>query len=304
MLRLFYFFLIALFVCFPDFANAQAKPKRDVSKDKGRTAIYRKPTRKTISRNTSNVSSSVREAYAVMSADETLLTFYCDGRKKLRKGSTYSLNEGEDIPGWCKIENYVIAKSNVKTVVFDESFKNATPLTCCQWFAGFGNLTAIKGIKYVNTEKVTNMYGMFDGCCSLTSLDLSSFDTESVTTMEYMFNGCSSLSELCINDFDTSNVKDMSWLFAGCNKLESIEIDGFETENVTAMVEMFSGCNSLTTLDLSSFDILNVTEMREMFKDCSSLTKITVDDNFWKIKENADCDDMFSGCNANLERLK
>ena len=48
---------------------------------------------------------------------------------------------------------------------------------------------------------------MFQGCKSLESLDVSSFDTSNVTDMAAMFEGCDSLKELDISNFDTSNVK-------------------------------------------------------------------------------------------------
>ena len=42
---------------------------------------------------------------------------------------------------------------------------------------------------------------MFNGCKSLKSLDLSTFNTSDVTSMWYMFQGCSNLSEIiCIDN--------------------------------------------------------------------------------------------------------
>ena len=108
MLRLFYFFLIAVFACFPDFANAQAKPKRDISNDRSvsvaRSAPKKNVTNQTARKN-STMHSSVQEAYAVMSVDGTILTFYCDGNKIARKGVVYGLNQESDFPGWCEVED-------------------------------------------------------------------------------------------------------------------------------------------------------------------------------------------------------
>ena len=47
------------------------------------------------------------------------------------------------------------------------------------------------------------MSGMFSGCSSLASLDLSSLDTSSVTSMSSMFYGCSSLASLDLSSLDT-----------------------------------------------------------------------------------------------------
>ena len=56
------------------------------------------------------------------------------------------------------------------------------------------NIKTIKKFKGLDTSKVIDMLNMFNGCSSLTSLDLSSFDTSNVTNMNNMFNGCSSLT--------------------------------------------------------------------------------------------------------------
>ena len=37
---------------------------------------------------------------------------------------------------------------------------------------------------------------MFFGCSSLTNLDISNFNTQNVTNMNYMFNGCDSLEKM------------------------------------------------------------------------------------------------------------
>jgi surface protein len=47
---------------------------------------------------------------------------------------------------------------------------------------------------------------MFNGCSSLTSLDLSNFDTSNVTTMQYMFQDCTSLQTVYVKD-ETAKTK-------------------------------------------------------------------------------------------------
>ena len=46
------------------------------------------------------------------------------------------------------------------------------------------------------------MSAMFDGCSSLTNINLSNFNTNNVTNMSWMFNGCSSLNrkKVIVND--------------------------------------------------------------------------------------------------------
>ena len=125
-----------------------------------------------------------------------------------------------------------------------------------------------------NTSKVTNMSGMFSGCRSLTSLDLSNFNTSNVTYMSGMFNGCSGLTSLDLSNFNTSNVTYMSYMFYGCSNLTSLDVSSFNTSNVLSMSGMFNGCRSLTSLDLSNFNTSNVTNMDSMFYGCSKLKTI------------------------------
>ena len=83
-------------------------------------------------------------------------------------------------------------------------------------FSDFSSATAITGLELLDTASTTTMSGIFSGCSSLTSLDLSGFDTSSVTNMGGAFSGCSSLTSLDLSSFDTSAVTDMSFMFAGC----------------------------------------------------------------------------------------
>ena len=74
-----------------------------------------------------------------------------------------------------------------------------------------------------DTNKVTNMDGMFYGCYSLASLDLSNFNTSNVTNMNGIFQECSSLTSLDLSSFDTSNVTYMGWMFQGCKSLTDLK---------------------------------------------------------------------------------
>lgn len=64
---------------------------------------------------------------------------------------------------------------------------------------------------------------MFEGCSSLTTLDLSSFDTRKVTDMEQMFKDCTNLTTICVTEDDThwnlANVRESYQMFYGCDNL-------------------------------------------------------------------------------------
>ena len=171
-------------------------------------------------------------------ADGTL-TFRC-GYKKTLGENEYELNSGENWPKW-----FTYA-SKISKVVFEASFANARPTNCYAWFENFKNLTQIEGIENLNTENVTSMRNMFDGCSSLTSLDVTNFNTAKVTDMRYMFCGCSKLTSLDVTNFNSENVTNMSFMFSGCSTLTTIYVnDKFVIDKVTNGYCMFDNCTNL-----------------------------------------------------------
>ena len=87
-------------------------------------------------------------------------------------------------------------------------------------------LSNLDELKDWNTQNVTHMDHMFQGCISLISLNgLKNWDTSSVRYMHYMFYGCSSLTN-CegLKDWNTQNVTDMSYMFFDCTSLATIGV--------------------------------------------------------------------------------
>ncbi len=138
-------------------------------------------------------------------------------------------------------------------------------------FHDLTNLTSFENMEKFNISQIDNMHMMFDGCKSLTTLDLSNFDTSNVTDMVQVFYGCSNLTTLDLSNFNTSKVTDMHGMFSGCKKLVTLNIGSFDTSGVSNMSFMFNDCNNLTTLDVSHFNTSKVTNMNGTF---SGLNKI------------------------------
>ena len=228
------------------------------------------------------------QVYAEFDEGTGTLTFKY-GPSTSKPEGAYKLNVGPYLPGWHA------QKEKIKTVVFDASFAIARPTTCNTWFSGCKNLTDIKGIEYLNTEKVTSMIYMFDGCTKLESLDVSNFNTAEVKSMTYMFYNCSTLTSLNLSNFNTAKVTDMSSMFEDCTKLASLDLSNFNTEKVMYMSNMFYNCSALTSLDLRKFNTAKVTEMSNMFYNCSALTTIYASDKFVTDLVTKSTD-MFSGC--------
>ena len=240
-----------------------------------------------------DIASKVAESYAVFDEATNTLTFKHDTKKPY---GAFALNEVENAPGWYKPNDDGSNANITKKVVFDASFANARPTSCCEWFNGCTDLTTIEGIEYLNTENVTDMSGMFWGCAALTTLDVSHFDTQNVTNMSYMFSDCSALTTLDVSNFNTQNVTNMYYMFSNCSALTTLDVSNFNTQNVTDMSGMFSDCRALTTLDVSNFNTQNVTDMSYMFFNCSAIT--TLDIANFDTKNVTDMSYMFYNCSA------
>ena len=235
------------------------------------------------------------EAYACYTPSNTTLTFYYDNQRSTRTGTTYDLNEGDNVPGWNS--DFVDLPDEylpVTQVTFDPSFAVARPTSTCAWFYRMKDLTSINGIQYLHTDEVTNMLAMFSGCSSLASLDVSGFNTANVTDMAGMFSGCSSLTSLDVSGFNTANVTDMGCMFQHCTGVTSLNLTNFNTANVTRMEYMFYVCSSLTSLDLSGFNTAKVTDMRDMFNSCTGLTSLDL--SGFNTSQVTDMSDMFLYC--------
>ena len=115
----------------------------------------------------------------------------------------------------------------------------------------------VSGLKEINEENINvsnaeTIYGIFEYCYSLESLDLSMWDTSKVQNMGQVFYECHSLKTLNINGWNTSNVTDMSYMFYNCHSLTDIDLSTWDTSNVTNMGGMFANCQSLTSLTITS----------------------------------------------------
>ncbi len=147
--------------------------------------------------------------YALLSENNTILTFYYDDQMESRGGmDVYKIQ-------WNRYSGYIT------TVVFDESFASYTTLTStASWFKDCSKLTNIVDFGNLRTDNVTDMWNMFYGCSSLTTLDLSGFNTENVKSMGGMFVFCENLKTIYVREgWNTDNVEESNSMFSSCLKL-------------------------------------------------------------------------------------
>jgi surface protein len=202
-------------------------------------------------------------AYAALSNENTVLTFYYDNKKDKRGGMSIGPFKNYDTASWYS------HRETLREVVFDSSFAQYKSLTSTRnWFWNC-KITSITDIENLNTEKVTDIHQMFYNCSVLESIDLSHFSTTSVVDMSGMFGYCLSLTSLDVNGFDTSNVTDMSDMFNNCTSLRSLDLNTFKTDKVSKMNYMFNNCTALQTI--YNDNTWTCSQSNKMFKGCTSL---------------------------------
>ena len=190
----------------------------------------------------------VEEAYAALSENNTVLTFYYDYDKGTRNGMDIGPFSGYQEMGWSGM------KGSITAVKFDSSFAEYHPTSTAYWFDGLYVLTTIDGIENLNTDNVTDMRQMFDACSSLTSIDLSHFNTEQVTNMDNMFWGMSNLTSLDLTSFNTAQVTSMSYMFASSSRLQTIIVGSGWSNAGVGEQSMFEGCSALVGGRGTSYD--------------------------------------------------
>ena len=166
------------------------------------------------------------EPYAVLSSNNTVLTFYYDDKRNRRGGMDvfpfrYGSN-GKTNAGW------FAQAGDITTVTFDASMANCTSLTSTAfWFYMCNQLKTINGIANLRTDNVTRMDYMFYNDSQLANLDVSGFNTGNVTDMNAMFGYCSKLNSIVLGStFVSSNANKIDYVFTGNDELKSVTFTG------------------------------------------------------------------------------
>lgn len=171
----------------------------------------------------------------------------------------------------------------------------------------FENVTAIKGLGFLNTSRATTMAFMFGLMHSLSSFTgVENWDTSNVQSMASMFFRCTSLTALKeIARWNTGSVIDMDHLFASMEhattsnppamSLVEIDVGGWDVSNVLFMGSMFYGCYLLTELDLNNWNTSKVWDINHMFCDCINLTTLNISN--WDVSNCQFFSACFNDCN-------
>lgn len=163
-------------------------------------------------------------------------------------------------------------------------------------FRGCSSLNKLTLPRKVKTEKLESMFDMFDGCSSLTALDLSAWNLNNVINMESLFKNCSGLTSVALPKVTSKKIQYMQRMFSGCSSLTSIDLSGWNVDNVTEMGDLFYGCSNLKGLNLSGWTPKSLTKIYRMFLNCTNLESINL--SGWNLENMTEIQYMFSGCTS------
>jgi len=149
--------------------------------------------------------------------DESLLISDIRTEKVDNCNSYYDESVGQSFvtgPVWTKdFSDFTITKVIIKNTL--------KPLKTTFWFQNLTNLVEIEGLEKIDFTNVTDASGMFSGCSSLTSLDLTSFDMRNVVSASGMFANCTNLQTIYVDSekWNLSNMESSDYMFYGAINL-------------------------------------------------------------------------------------
>ena len=160
-------------------------------------------------------------------------------------------------------------------------------------------------LRYWDVRKVTNCRGLFayqfshpwgdedyDEGEEVSNDFLAFWNTENVTDMSRMFEGCESF-DADISGWNTRKVADMSRMFRNCEHFQS-DLSAWDTRNVTDMSFMFESARAFQS-DLSAWDTGRVVSLAGMFRNAEAFHSNLAR---WNVARATDMSRMFDGAHA------
>ena len=184
-----------------------------------------------------------------------------------------------------------ILRGNSKLSELDTSNWTISSSNTERMFEGCSSLTRLD-LRNIEMDNVTIAINMFSGCSSLQSLDTSKWNLGNLSNSQYMFNGCSSLQSLDTSKWNLGNLlSNGQYMFYGCSSLQSLDTSKWNLGNLSNGQSMFNGCSSLQSLDTSKWNLGNLSNGQSMFSGCSSLQSL--DTSKWNLGNLSNGNNMF-----------
>ena len=136
---------------------------------------------------------------------------------------------------------------------------------------------------------------MFEGCSSLTRLDLRNLEIDNVTIALNMFSGCSSLQTLDTSKWNLGNLNTAENMFSR-TKINTLDVRGWDLRKLTNAVCMFSQ-TPLISLDTSGWVLNNLSNAAQMFQYCSNLITLG-NTSRWGLEKLTNANAMFHQCRS------
>ena len=166
-----------------------------------------------------------------------------------------------------------ILRGNSKLSELDTSNWTISSSNTERMFEGCSSLTRLD-LRNIEMDNVTTALNMFSGCSSLQSLDTSKWNLGNLSNGQSMFSGCSSLQSLDTSKWNLGNLSNGQYMFYGCSSLQSLDTSKWNLEKVTDLGSTFDGCRGLTELDSSSWNLIRCSSYKKTFYGCATLVKI------------------------------
>lgn len=148
-----------------------------------------------------------RKLYYVYDNAETT-TFFFDEKMKERDGTE------------CRGTAILPPAVNATNAVLDESVDYAYPSSTKNLFGNLKAITYIPTLKYLHTDNVTDMSGMFSGCAKLQMVDIRTFRFDKVENVSNMFKDCKKLRQiLCAENWNEYAISSAEDIFANCQSI-------------------------------------------------------------------------------------
>ena len=139
---------------------------------------------------------------------------------------------------------------------------------------------------------------MFEGCISITNLDLRNLGMDTVVDSSYMFHGCSSLQTLDTSKWNLGNLSNGQYMFQSCSSLQTLDTSKWNLGNLNTAESMF-GQTKINTLDVKDWDLRKLTNTAYMF---FQTPLISLDTSGWRLNNLSTAAQMFQFC-SNLISL-
>ena len=194
-----------------------------------------------------------------------------------------------------------ILRGNSKLSELDTSNWTISSSNTERMFEGCSSLTRLD-LRNIEMDNVTIALNMFYGCSSLQSLDTSKWNLGNLSNGQSMFYGCSSLQSLDTSKWNLGNLSNGNSMFYGCSSLQSLDTSKWNLEKVTDLGSTFDGCRGLTELDSSSWNLIRCSYYKKTFNRCNTLVKIDLTYSKTPISIVNNQDDALNDC-LNLESI-